>query len=85
MSFQTPKKVILLPEQLAYFQTSKTHQTLVSYIEALNKSVTGVKLTDECSESPVSMAIVGSDIRLMIHVGCSRYLRYIEPGRRGGK
>ncbi|THH19331.1 hypothetical protein EW146_g1802 [Bondarzewia mesenterica] len=30
---------------------SKTHQDIVSYIEALNNSVVGVKLSDECSES----------------------------------
>ncbi|KAF9461796.1 Phosphotyrosyl phosphatase activator [Collybia nuda] len=58
MSFQAPRKAILLPEQLAYFQTSKTHQDIVSYIEVLNKSVTGVKLTDECSESPGVVAIL---------------------------
>jgi hypothetical protein len=55
MSFHhdVPRKAILSPEQLAYFQTSKTHKNVVSYIESLNNAVVGVKLTDECSESPV--------------------------------
>lgn len=59
MSFKIPRKAILLPEQLTYFQRSKTHQTVVSYIESLNNAVVGVKLTDECSESPAVTAILG--------------------------
>jgi len=55
--FQVPMKEILLPEQLAWFQTSEAHKAVVSYIEALNNSVIGVKLTDECSESPVRVHI----------------------------
>jgi Phosphotyrosyl phosphate activator (PTPA) protein len=56
MSFQIPRRAILSPEQLAYFQTSKSHQSVISYIESLNNAVVGVKLTDECSESPVRSA-----------------------------
>ncbi|KAG5635083.1 hypothetical protein H0H81_012494 [Sphagnurus paluster] len=51
MPYQVPQRAILLPEQLAYFQTSKTHQDVIEYIEALNGAVAGVKLTDECDES----------------------------------
>ena len=50
---QVPKKEILLPDQLTWFQTSEAHKAVVSYIEVLNNSVIGVKLTDECSKSPV--------------------------------
>jgi len=58
MSFQALRKAILSPEQLAYFQTSKTYRDVVSYIESLNNAVVGVKLTDECSESPVRSACI---------------------------
>ncbi|RDB17062.1 Serine/threonine-protein phosphatase 2A activator 2 [Hypsizygus marmoreus] len=58
MPFQIPQKAILLPNQLAYFQTSKTYQDIVSYIETLNDSVIGVKLSAECSESPGVTAIL---------------------------
>ncbi|KAG1747053.1 Phosphotyrosyl phosphatase activator [Suillus paluster] len=51
MSFEIPGKRILSSAQLAAFQSSVTYNTLVSYIEALNASVVGVKLTDPCSES----------------------------------
>lgn len=53
MSFQPPRKAILTPSQLAYFQTSKTYQDIVGFIEGLNERVVGVKLTDECAQSPV--------------------------------
>ena len=53
MSFQEPRKAILTPEQLQYFQQSKTHQDIVGFIEELNERVVGVKLTDECAQSPV--------------------------------
>lgn len=53
MSYQIPRKVILSQEQLTAFQESKTHKDIVSYIEALNESVVGVKLTDECETSDV--------------------------------
>ncbi|KAG6810618.1 hypothetical protein H0H92_011086 [Tricholoma furcatifolium] len=58
MSFRIPQKAILLPEQLQYFQTSKTHQEIISYIETLNNAVVGVKLSDECSQSPGVVAIL---------------------------
>lgn len=51
--FTVPRKVILTQEQLEHFQASKTHQDIVAYIEALNAAVVGVKLTDDCPESPV--------------------------------
>jgi serine/threonine-protein phosphatase 2A activator len=53
MVFQLPRKCILSPEQLTAFQSSKTHQEVVNYIETLNNAVVGVKLTDACPESPV--------------------------------
>lgn len=53
MSYQAPRKCILSPEQLAVFQSSKTHQEVVAYIETLNNAVVGVKLTDDCQESQV--------------------------------
>ena len=55
MSFQVPRKCILSPEQLTVFQSSKTHQKVVTYIETLNNAVIGIKLTEDCSESPVSV------------------------------
>lgn len=53
MAFQVPQKAILSPDQLQAFQTSATRQQVVSYIESLNEAVVGVKLSDECPESPV--------------------------------
>jgi hypothetical protein len=53
MTFQSPRKCILSPDQLTAFQSSKTHQEVVAYIETLNSSIIGVKLTDDCAESPV--------------------------------
>lgn len=53
MSFHPPRKVILTKEQLEAFQASKTHQDIVNYVETLNNAVVGVKLSDQCSESPV--------------------------------
>lgn len=53
MSFRPPRKVILTPEQLSYFQQSKTHQGIIGFIEELNDRVVGVKLRDECAQSPV--------------------------------
>ncbi|KAJ7591543.1 Phosphotyrosyl phosphatase activator, partial [Mycena floridula] len=46
-----PLKSILSPGQLEWFQTSATRQQVVSYIEALNESIVGVKLGDDCPES----------------------------------
>ncbi|OJA15141.1 hypothetical protein AZE42_04699 [Rhizopogon vesiculosus] len=56
-SFEIPAKRILSSAQLTAFQSSATHNTLVSYVEALNASVVGVKLNDP-SESPGINAIL---------------------------
>ena len=53
MPFEEPRKSILTPEQLAYFQQSETYQDIIGFIEELNECVVGVKLTDECALSPV--------------------------------
>ncbi|KAF9484253.1 Phosphotyrosyl phosphatase activator [Pholiota conissans] len=58
MSYQVPRKAILSKEQLEYFQQSKTHQDIVSYIETLNTAVIGSKLTDECSSSNGVVAVL---------------------------
>lgn len=58
MSFHPPRKVILTPDQLAHFQQSKTHQDIIGFIEELNDRVVGVKLTDECAQSPGIAAIM---------------------------
>ncbi|KAI6161892.1 Phosphotyrosyl phosphatase activator [Pisolithus thermaeus] len=42
MTFQAPRKCILSNLQLTAFQSSNTYNTIVTYIEALNNSVTGV-------------------------------------------
>jgi hypothetical protein len=52
-SFEIPTKRILSSAQLTAFQSSATYNTLVSYVEALNVSVVGVKLGNPYSESPV--------------------------------
>ncbi|KAL0945999.1 hypothetical protein HGRIS_012275 [Hohenbuehelia grisea] len=57
-NFQTLRKAILTPEQLAAFQTSKTHDDVKAYIETLNEAVVGAKLSDACSESPGVKAIL---------------------------
>lgn len=54
-AFRPPQKAILAKEQLTAFQSSQTHQVIVSYIETVNAAVVGVKLTDPCPESPVRM------------------------------
>ena len=48
-----PRKVILTKENLEAFQQSKTHETIVAYIDSLNECVVGVKLTDDVPVSPV--------------------------------
>jgi serine/threonine-protein phosphatase 2A activator len=64
MTFQPPRKFILTKEQLEWFQTSETHNKIVSYIETLNQAVIGVKLIDPCEESavrphdPISVCII---------------------------
>ncbi|KAL4067463.1 hypothetical protein V8B97DRAFT_1873560 [Scleroderma yunnanense] len=52
MGFEVPRKRILSNAQLTAFQSSNTHNAIVSYIEVLNNSVIGVKLTDEVTPSP---------------------------------
>jgi len=52
MSFETPRKVILTQDQLKLFEESKTYDTIVTYVEQLNESVVGVKLSDEVELSP---------------------------------
>ncbi|KAJ3848072.1 Phosphotyrosyl phosphatase activator [Lentinula lateritia] len=53
-----PRKCILTPAQLAWFQTSDTHKIIVDYIELLNESVIGAKLSDEVVESETVKAIL---------------------------
>lgn len=60
MTFIEPTKRILSKEQLDAFQTSKTYKDIVSYIETLNNSVVGVKLTEECVASEVGMYCLAS-------------------------
>lgn len=55
--WQKPRKAILTQEQLAQFQESQCHKDIISYIESLNASVIGVKLSDACPQSPVSSII----------------------------
>jgi len=54
-AFQVPHKAILTKDQLEWFQQSKTHETIVTYVQALNDSVIGKKLDDECDASAVSL------------------------------
>ncbi|KAI6163501.1 Phosphotyrosyl phosphatase activator [Pisolithus thermaeus] len=58
MTFQAPRKRILSNPQLTAFQSSNTYNAIVTHIEALNNSVTGVKLTDQVSISPGVKAIL---------------------------
>ncbi|KAI0049899.1 Phosphotyrosyl phosphatase activator [Auriscalpium vulgare] len=58
MESESPAKAILSKEQLAAFQQSETHRSLVAYIETLNDAVVGVKLTDPCAESPAVLAVL---------------------------
>ncbi|KAH7918064.1 Phosphotyrosyl phosphatase activator [Leucogyrophana mollusca] len=51
MSSEVPRKYILSSKQLTAFQTSTTHQSVVSFIEVLNNSVVGIKLSDARPES----------------------------------
>ncbi|KAJ3746636.1 Phosphotyrosyl phosphatase activator [Lentinula detonsa] len=57
-SYQPPRKTLLIPAQLEWFQTSETHKLIVDYIEALNESVIGAKLSDNVEESPSVKAIL---------------------------
>lgn len=56
MPYEIPHKCLLTPEQLAAFQDSPTYNQIIGHIEALNESVVGVKLTDECAVSPVRLS-----------------------------
>lgn len=73
--FFPPRKLILTKEQLEAFQQSKTHETIVAYITALNEAVVGVKLTDECPVSPVRKSAGTVCVR-----GCA-YGGLTVPGR----
>ena len=53
----TPTKHILSPAHLAAFQRSQTHTDLLSFIDDLNDSVVGVKLTEAGEGSEVSAYI----------------------------
>jgi len=55
---QKPRKAILSQEQLAQFQESQCHKDIITYVESLNTSVIGVKLSDECPQSPGVAAIL---------------------------
>ena len=57
MAFVHPRKVILSKDQLAHFQQSKTHNDIIAYVEQLNQAVAGVKLSAECTISPVRFAL----------------------------
>lgn len=54
--YSPPQKLILTPAQLAYFQDSETHKSIVGYIEILNQAILSRKLTDDCSEGEVGPA-----------------------------
>ena len=45
-------------ENLEAFQQSKTHEAIVSYINALNECVVGVKLTDDVPVSSVRKSLL---------------------------
>ncbi|TRM60602.1 hypothetical protein BD626DRAFT_407295 [Schizophyllum amplum] len=51
MSYSVPAKAIVTSEQLEAWKQSKTHERVLAYVTALNESVVGVKLTDECPRS----------------------------------
>lgn len=50
----TPTKRIISRAHLQSFLDSPTHQDLVRFLEELNESVVGYKLTEEVEESEVS-------------------------------
>ncbi|KAJ3514820.1 hypothetical protein NLJ89_g2150 [Agrocybe chaxingu] len=58
MTYEPPRKIILIKEQLQAFQESKTHQDIVTYIETLNNAVVGAKLTDDCPASKGVAAVL---------------------------
>jgi serine/threonine-protein phosphatase 2A activator len=49
-----PQKRILTKEDLAEFQTSSAYEEFIEYIERLNDSVKGVKISSEIETSAVS-------------------------------
>lgn len=53
--FRRPQKVILTPAHLAQFQDSETCKKVVDFIGTLNDAVTGLKITEECTESEVNI------------------------------
>ncbi|CAG7850398.1 Serine/threonine-protein phosphatase 2A activator 2; AltName: Full=Peptidyl-prolyl cis-trans isomerase PTPA-2; Short=PPIase PTPA-2; Short=Rotamase PTPA-2; AltName: Full=Phosphotyrosyl phosphatase activator 2 [Serendipita indica DSM 11827] len=57
--YHPPTKEILSKEQLEQFQASETHAAIIAYIQRLNESVVGVRLTDPCDESEAVKAIIG--------------------------
>lgn len=54
--YEIPRKRIVLDEHLQLFKTSSTFNTIVEFIDKLNKAVVDVKLTDEVHVSEVSVA-----------------------------
>jgi serine/threonine-protein phosphatase 2A activator len=59
-SYHVPRKAILTKDDLTLFQASDTHAAIVDYIDALNDSVLGVKLSDDCPVSPVCRTSLSS-------------------------
>ncbi|KAH8833726.1 Phosphotyrosyl phosphatase activator [Flagelloscypha sp. PMI_526] len=58
-SFTTPTKRILSQEQLTAYSQTSTHSNVLAYIEKLNESVVGAKLSDDCTQSPGVTAVLG--------------------------
>ena len=54
LSATVPTKRIISRAHLQSFLDSPTHQDLCDFLEELNESVVGLKLTDEIQESEVS-------------------------------
>ena len=52
-SYTPPSKRILSPAHLAAFKRSSTHDDIIQFIDALNESIIGVKLTESGSGSDV--------------------------------
>ncbi|KAL0566568.1 Serine/threonine-protein phosphatase 2A activator 2 [Marasmius crinis-equi] len=57
-TFQQPRKALLSPAQLEWFQTSDTYTRIITYIETLNTAVIGAKLSDQCEESDGVKAVL---------------------------
>lgn len=51
-----PRKRILSPAHLAAFKTSDTYKDIVGFVEELNASIVGKKLSDSKAESPVRIS-----------------------------